>query len=181
MIVNSIQQKTWRSLQEKEEGFTLVELIIVVVIIGILSAIAIPSFQNSSDKAKQKEVAILISSYIKAAQAYKAEYGGSLFYTNQLGNYVSISGCQNNNPAFCRANQPIDYTHAHQIDMWYSPSGLFKLRIDGGSSTINIRAIPDGSYSNTGYGVAGCYNPMTGITKVINMTSKGTRVPIANC
>ena len=37
--------------------------------------------------------------------------------------------------------------------MWYSPSGLFKLRIDGGGGTINIRVIPDGKYSKTGFGV----------------------------
>ena len=35
------------------------ELIVVVVIIGILSSIAIPSFQNASDKAKQKEASTL--------------------------------------------------------------------------------------------------------------------------
>ena len=77
----------------KQEGFTLAELIVVVVIIGILSSIAIPSFQNASDKAKQKEVSTLISA-IKAAQAYKTEYGGSLFYTNQLGEYVSTKSLE---------------------------------------------------------------------------------------
>jgi len=166
---------------KKQEGFTLVELIVVVVIIGILSSIAIPSFKNASDKAKQKEVSTLISSYIKAAQAYKTEYGGSLFYTNQLGEYVSISGCLRNDPSYCKSAKPIDYTNGNLIDMWYSPSGLFKLRIDGGGNTINIRAIPDGKYSETGYGVAGCFNPMNGVTKVVEMTTRGTRVPIAGC
>ena len=59
---------------QSNSAFTLVELIVVVVIIGILSSIAIPSFQNASDKAKQKEPATLLASYTKAAQAYFTEY-----------------------------------------------------------------------------------------------------------
>ena len=56
-----------------ESGFTLVELIVVVMIIGILSSIAIPSFMNAGDKAKQQEASTLVASYIKAAQAYFTE------------------------------------------------------------------------------------------------------------
>ena len=56
-----------------DSGFSLVELIVVVVIIGILSAIAVPSFQNASDKAKQKEASAIVASWAKAAQAYYTE------------------------------------------------------------------------------------------------------------
>ena len=73
-------------LNNNQEGFTLVELIVVVVIIGILSAIAIPSFQNASKKAKQKGAAAQISTYIKAAQAYYAEFGLSVSKAGDLAN-----------------------------------------------------------------------------------------------
>jgi prepilin-type N-terminal cleavage/methylation domain-containing protein len=57
----------------KSQGFTLIELMVVIVIIGILAAIAIPKFMDAQTKAKFGEVPVIMASYDHAQLAYLAE------------------------------------------------------------------------------------------------------------
>ncbi|MBW4691830.1 MAG: type IV pilin-like G/H family protein [Lyngbya sp. HA4199-MV5] len=54
-------------------GFTLIELLVVIVIVGVLSAIALPSFLNQASKAKETESKQYIGSLNRAHQAYFLE------------------------------------------------------------------------------------------------------------
>ncbi|MBC7690362.1 MAG: pilin [Methylotenera sp.] len=81
-------------LSQNTSGFTLVELMVVVGIIGILSAVAIPNYQRFQAKARQSEAKIGLAGIYTTEQAYMAEFstfGGAL---NNMG-YTSTGTAKN--------------------------------------------------------------------------------------
>jgi prepilin-type N-terminal cleavage/methylation domain-containing protein len=61
-------------IHNSKRGFTLIELMIVVVIIGILAALAIPRFMRATTKAKQSEAKQILKQVYVMEHAYRQEY-----------------------------------------------------------------------------------------------------------
>ncbi len=60
----------------RQHGFTLVELLLVLVILGILAAIVIPKFSGRTEQAKEQAAVTQISTFRTALDAFEVDTGG---------------------------------------------------------------------------------------------------------
>src|SRR5687768_15841714 len=74
------RRTAWTAATQDRQGFTLIELMIVVVIIGLLAAIAIPKFANTKEKATVSSMRSDLRNLATAQEGYWVEnrvyYGG---------------------------------------------------------------------------------------------------------
>jgi type IV pilus assembly protein PilA len=66
-----------RQRSSEEGGFTLIELLVVILIIGILAAIAIPSFLSQKSKASDASAKELARTAQTTSETYATDHGGN--------------------------------------------------------------------------------------------------------
>jgi type IV pilus assembly protein PilA len=156
-------------LKQVQKGFTLIELMIVIAIIGILAAIAIPAYQNYTIRAQVTEGLTLADGWKTTIAEYYANTGNWPTMANLNGTTNSIGKYESSitvNPAGViqitygnQANSKINglalalqpFTNQNNDVLWQcgnsgTPSGATSAAI-GGSNTLSPQYLPTSCHS----------------------------------
>ena len=148
-----LNRKKGRNVIEK--GFTLVELMIVIVIVGILSAVALPNFLSQTSKAKATECTTRLGAILSQA-------GAEGLGSGSLGEKSAIMAALADN---------------HDSDLCgftADNSASFAKDTTSGETTFSVEVAGLGDLANGKYNAKGCVNVDTGVRKTVVKTDGTT-------
>lgn len=136
--------------QNKEAGFTLIEVMIVVVIIGILAAIAYPSYQEQVRKSRRADATGVLTEAAQWLERFYTENGR--YDQDRGGNAVVLP--------YTRA--PIDGTQAYTVQLAAVARNSFTVRAvpmgpQAGDRCGTLTLTNTGAKGATGGAVADCW------------------------
>lgn len=118
---------------KNNRGFTLIELLIVVAIVGILAAIAIPSYNAFVDKAKVTTAIAALDSVRTELAAYNADKGR---YPSSITSFPNFTD-ENNNPIL----HGLNLEQVRQKIFNWDTEATYVCTPDGNSYTMTARAL----------------------------------------
>lgn len=137
-----------RTRLESEKGFTLIELLVVILIIGILAAIAIPSFlsqrekgQDTCAKTQSRTAQTALETYFTDAGDYAATVGALAAIEPQVAN---------------TASKACDNATAVAIDSTTIAGGFVITSTSKSANTFTIQRAADGTITRPCTGDGGC-------------------------
>ena len=148
-----------------QKGFTLIELMIVVAIIGILAVIAVPNFQKFQARAKQSEA--------------KTNLKG--IYTAKVANFQASDTYVCHNNCFC--DWQLDGGVGAAADALPTESTARYTYLCNDTATDVPNITPKTNYTLTGTGSTGCQEPKgaTGVDRSFLVTASGNVDSDAQC
>ena len=133
-----------------DQGFTFLEFILIVTLLGISSRLIIPSFITSLNKSRQKEASLIVNSIIKSTQSYYGIHSFLPKNIGQLSKFVNYQKCnakdvEDLGRKACKDSLPI-LVETNEL-MYFSPSGNYKINMDfsyseKGPSMFLVKANP---------------------------------------
>ena len=153
-----------RSLKfDESNGFTIVEFLIVVAIIGLLTTFMNPLSNFVTQKAREREGSLLIRSLLEASTLFFSEYGKNPSDYKDLSKYISVRACKTLNPDMCKKMKSVTPQSANK---WNSIDGNYLIIMDTDLSYYSkFYAIPHKNSSQK-KAIFGCVNTKTNKRKI---------------
>ncbi len=139
----SLKKTLMPRLRVHHAGFTLIELMIVVAIIGILATIAYPSYQDSVKKSRRADAKSALMGFVNAMERYYTE--NNTYCDAAATGETAVTGCGTSTPD---TGKPAIFADEAPLD---GTTKYYDLTIQAVSqTTYTLRATPKGAQNGDG-------------------------------
>jgi type IV pilus assembly protein PilA len=110
-----------KRVAREESGFTLIELLVVIIIIGILLAIAVPSYLSFKDRANKDAAQGDVRTIVPSIESWNQDNGGT---ANDVDGSASTSGYQGMTVALLKSNYDQSLDASSSSPFQINPTGF---------------------------------------------------------